>query len=83
MRGLRRFPPLARKPQNAKVKPNLHSCADPQGREADIFDRSIDLLVSRLRQRLRDDAREAACIKTVRNEGYVFTLPLQLLEPGS
>ena len=54
-----------------------------QGREADIFDRSIDLLVSRLRQRLRDDAREAACIKTVRNEGYVFTLPLQLLEPGS
>lgn len=51
-----------------------------QGREADIFDRSIDLLVSRLRQRLRDDAKEATCIKTVRNEGYVFTLPLQLLE---
>ncbi len=29
-----------------------------QGREAEVFDRSIDLLVSRLRQRLRDDARE-------------------------
>ena len=43
-----------------------------QGREADIFDRSIDLLVSRLRQRLRDDAREPRLIKTVRNEGYVF-----------
>ncbi|MDX3774910.1 response regulator [Chromatiaceae bacterium AAb-1] len=52
-----------------------------QGREADVFDRSIDLLVSRLRQRLRDDAREPACIKTMRNEGYVFTLPLQLIEP--
>jgi DNA-binding response OmpR family regulator len=52
-----------------------------QGREADIFDRSIDLLVSRLRQRLQDDAREPACIKTVRNEGYVFALPVQLIEP--
>ncbi|MBR0568669.1 response regulator [Azoarcus sp. L1K30] len=43
-----------------------------QGREADVFDRSIDLLVSRLRQRLSDNAREPAIIKTVRNEGYVL-----------
>jgi two-component system, OmpR family, response regulator len=43
-----------------------------QGREADVFDRSIDLLVSRLRQRLRDHAREPHYIKTVRSEGYVF-----------
>lgn len=40
----------------------------------------IALLVSRLRQRLGDDAREPACIKTVRSEGYVFSLPVQLLE---
>ncbi|PAT22530.1 DNA-binding response regulator, partial [Klebsiella pneumoniae] len=33
--------------------------------------RSIDLLVSRLRQRLREDARERPTIKTVRSEGYV------------
>ncbi|GLZ88079.1 DNA-binding response regulator [Metapseudomonas resinovorans] len=52
-----------------------------QGREADVFDRSIDLLVSRLRQRLQDDARESAYIKTVRSEGYVFSLPVQLIEP--
>ncbi|WP_020652733.1 response regulator [Massilia niastensis] len=44
-----------------------------QGRDADIFDRSIDLLVSRLRQRLRDDAREPRYIKTLRYEGYVFS----------
>jgi two-component system, OmpR family, response regulator len=44
-----------------------------QGREAELFDRSIDLLVSRLRQRLRDEAREPRYIKTVRNEGYVFS----------
>ena len=43
-----------------------------QGRGSDVFDRSIDLLVSRLRQRLRDEAREPRYIKTVRNEGYVF-----------
>jgi two-component system OmpR family response regulator len=43
------------------------------GREADVFDRSIDLRVSRLRRRLGDDAREPAYIKTVRNEGYVFS----------
>jgi len=44
-----------------------------QGRDADSFDRSIDLLVSRLRQRLLDDAREPRYIKTLRSEGYVFS----------
>ncbi len=43
-----------------------------QGRASDLFDRSIDLLVSRLRQRLGDGVREPRYIKTVRNEGYVF-----------
>jgi two-component system, OmpR family, response regulator len=45
-----------------------------QGRDADAFDRSIDLLISRLRQRLRDDAREPRYIKTLRSEGYVFSV---------
>lgn len=44
-----------------------------QGRDAEVFDRSIDLLVSRLRQRLGDGARAQGYIKTVRNEGYVFS----------
>ncbi|SPK76091.1 Transcriptional regulatory protein OmpR (plasmid) [Cupriavidus taiwanensis] len=51
-----------------------------QGREADMFERSIDLLVSRLRQRLNDDAREPAYIKTVRSEGYVFSMPVEIKE---
>lgn len=34
-----------------------------QGRDAELFERSIDLLVSRLRQRLREDAREPAYSK--------------------
>jgi two-component system OmpR family response regulator len=51
-----------------------------QGRDADLFDRSIDLLVSRLRQRLGDDAREPMYIKTVRSEGYVFSVPVEIAE---
>ncbi|MDR9785161.1 response regulator [Rhizobium redzepovicii] len=51
-----------------------------QGRDADLFDRSIDLLVSRLRQRLGDDAREPTYIKTVRSEGYVFSVPVEITE---
>lgn len=48
-----------------------------QGRDMELFDRSIDLLVSRLRQRLRDDAREPRYIKTVRSEGYVFAAEVE------
>ncbi|MBP2197680.1 response regulator [Pantoea cypripedii] len=51
-----------------------------QGREAELFERSIDLLVSRLRQRLREDAREPAYIKTVRSEGYVLACPVMIKE---
>jgi len=49
-----------------------------QGREAELFDRSIDLLVSRLRQRLLDGAREARYIKTIRSEGYVFVATVEV-----
>ncbi|MEM5327994.1 response regulator [Paraburkholderia sp. JHI2823] len=51
-----------------------------QGRQADAFDRSIDLLVSRLRQRLRDEAREPRYIKTLRSEGYVFSAAVSMAE---
>ncbi|MFM0039151.1 winged helix-turn-helix domain-containing protein, partial [Paraburkholderia strydomiana] len=51
-----------------------------QGRQADQFDRSIDLMVSRLRQRLRDVAREPRYIKTLRSEGYVFSAAVNEIE---
>jgi two-component system OmpR family response regulator len=44
-----------------------------QGREADPFDRSVDIQISRLRQKLGDDARTPRVVKTVRNEGYVLS----------
>jgi two-component system OmpR family response regulator len=43
----------------------LCSCGEGVGR-------AIDLQVSRLRQKLDDDARASEIIKTVRNRGYVF-----------
>jgi two-component system OmpR family response regulator len=64
-------------PQRVLSRDQLMSLT--QGRDAEHFERSIDLLVSRLRQRLQDDAREPAYIKTVRNEGYVFSLPVTLV----
>ncbi|PZQ00202.1 MAG: DNA-binding response regulator [Variovorax paradoxus] len=48
-----------------------------QGREAELFERSIDLMVSRLRKCLGDDAREPRYIKTVRSEGYVFAVQVE------
>lgn len=44
------------------------------GRDADPFDRSIDIQISRLRQKLGEDARAPQVIKTVRNGGYVLAV---------
>ncbi len=46
-------------------------------RDAAPFDRAIDVQVSRLRHRLREDAKEPAIIKTVRGQGYVFALRVE------
>src|ERR1700726_484517 len=49
-----------------------------RGREADPFDRSIDVRVTRLRQILGDDARAPQIIKTVYGEGYVVGVTVEL-----
>jgi two-component system OmpR family response regulator len=43
-----------------------------QGREAQAFDRSIDILVSRLRRKLTQSVENANFIVTVRGGGYMF-----------
>ncbi len=48
------------------------------GRDAGPFDRSIDLQVSRLRQKIEDDSKYPKIIKTVRNEGYILTAPVRV-----
>lgn len=43
-----------------------------RGIDWETYDRSIDVLVSRLRQKLGDDARQSSMIRTVRGAGYSF-----------
>lgn len=44
-----------------------------KGRSWDVYDRSIDVALSRLRRKLDDDAARPALIRTVRGAGYMFT----------
>lgn len=44
-----------------------------QRRAAGALDRSIDILVSRIRRKIEADPRDPQFIKTVRSGGYVFT----------
>jgi two-component system OmpR family response regulator len=44
-----------------------------QGRNAGAFERSIDVLVSRIRRKIEPDPQDATMIKTVRSGGYMFT----------
>jgi len=44
-----------------------------RGRDLGPLDRSLDVQISRLRQRLQDDGKHPDLIKTVRGSGYVFS----------
>ncbi|HCH99322.1 MAG: DNA-binding response regulator [Geminicoccus sp.] len=44
-----------------------------KGRQADVFDRSIDITISRLRQKIEEDPKNPQFIKTVRGKGYIFS----------
>ena len=43
-----------------------------RGIDCDAFNRSVDITMSRLRQKLNDDPKSPAFIKTVWGTGYVF-----------
>ena len=46
--------------------------AQAHQRDWDVFDRSIDLRIMRLRRKIERNPDKPAVIKTVRNVGYVF-----------
>lgn len=50
-----------------------------QGRNAGSFERSIDVLVSRIRRKIEVDPQDAQLIKTVRSGGYMFTPTVEAL----
>ncbi|WP_343713677.1 winged helix-turn-helix domain-containing protein [Inquilinus sp.] len=45
----------------------------------DVFDRSVDVQVLRLRRKLEADPSDPQIIRTERGVGYVFTLPVEML----
>ena len=50
-----------------------------RARLGDVTDRSIDVLVSRLRRKLGSDGSEANLVRTVRGVGYMFTAEVERL----
>lgn len=44
-----------------------------KGSAEEAYDRSVDVQISRLRQKLGDDARKPRFLKTIRGSGYVLT----------
>ncbi len=48
-----------------------------KGRDAQPFDRSIDVQVSRLRRKIETDSKNPEFIKTVRSGGYIFTVRVE------
>jgi len=62
---------LAERPQRVLTRDQLLDLT--RGRAANSFDRSIDVLISRLRRKIEVDPKEPALIRTVRSGGYVFS----------
>jgi len=59
------------RPQRVLTRDQLLEFA--RGPESDAFDRAIDVQISRLRRKLDDDGGGHDLIRTIRNEGYMFT----------
>lgn len=61
---------FASHPKRALTREQLLDYA--RSREAEAFDRSIDVQVGRLRRKIEQDPKRPTLIKTVRNVGYMF-----------
>ena len=48
-----------------------------QGKEATAFDRSIDVQITRLRKRLKDNSKNPKIIKTVWGKGYILSCEVE------
>jgi len=62
---------FCRHPQRTLTRDQLLDLT--QGRAGAPLDRSIDILVSRIRRKIERDPRDPELIKTVRSGGYIFT----------
>ena len=62
---------LAKNPGRVMTRDELVGIT--KNRALSPFDRSIDILVSRIRKKIEADPREPKIIRTIRNVGYLFT----------
>jgi DNA-binding response OmpR family regulator len=62
---------LAARPGQVLSRESLLALA--HGKEAEPFDRSIDIRITRLRRKLEQDPANPVLIRTVRGQGYQFT----------
>jgi two-component system, OmpR family, response regulator len=61
---------LVERPQRVLNRDQLLDLS--RGRVGNVFDRSVDVQISRLRSKIEPDPKEPQLIKTVRSAGYVF-----------
>ncbi|UVO49054.1 response regulator [Sphingomonas sp. SUN019] len=66
---------LAEHPRRVLTRDQLLDLS--RGVQADHFDRAIDVQISRLRRKLARDGADSDLIRTVRNEGYMFTADVE------
>lgn len=66
---------LVTHPQRALTRDQLLDFA--RGRNATLFDRSVDVQVGRLRRKIEVDPKKPAIIKTVRGAGYMLAANVQ------
>lgn len=56
---------------------------DSRGNDQEVYDRSIDVVILRLRRKLERDPSQPSLIRTERGLGYVFTAPVEVLREGA
>ncbi len=61
---------FARHPDRVLSREQLLELA--HNRDAEVFDRSIDLRIARIRKKIEQDATKPQVLKTVRGAGYIF-----------
>jgi two-component system OmpR family response regulator len=71
---------FAERPQRVLSRDQLLDLS--RGRSANVFDRSIDVQISRLRRKIEPDPKEPTLIKTVRSGGYILAANVVVVRPS-
>ena len=68
------LPAMAERPKQVLSRDYLLDLINEDG---DVFDRTIDVAISRLRNKIEANPRSPELIKTIRNGGYLFDVKTQ------